>query len=68
MKRLEWLGHLARMADIRIPKSVLFSWLSEPRLRYGPKKRWRDVICKDWTYIGVNEDRWYEESTRSRTG
>ena len=67
-KRLEWLGHLARMADNRMPKRVLFSWLSEPRLRCGAKKRWRDVIRKDLTYIGVNEDRWYEEATRSRTG
>ena len=29
--------------------------------RCGPKKRWRDVICKDLDYIGVNEDKWYEE-------
>ena len=66
LKRLEWLGHLARMADNRMPKSVLFSWLSEPRPRCGPKKRWRDVIRKDLDYIGVNEDKWYEEATRSR--
>jgi len=25
LKRLEWLGHLARMVDNRMPKSVLFS-------------------------------------------
>jgi len=45
---------------------VLFSWLSEPRPRCGPKKRWRDVVRKDLDYIGVNEDKWYEEATRSR--
>ena len=23
-------------------------------------------VCKDLAYIGVNEDKWYEEATRSR--
>ena len=59
---------MARIADNRMPKSILFSWLSEPRPRCGPEKRWRDAIRKDLTYIGVSEDRWYEEATRSRTG
>ena len=30
-RRLEWLGHLARMQDHRLPKSVLFGWLPQPR-------------------------------------
>ena len=29
-KSLEWLGHLARLPDHRVPKSMLFSWLCEP--------------------------------------
>ena len=57
-----------RMADNRMPRSVLFGWLSEPRPRCGPRKRWRDVIRKDLAYIGVDENKWYEEATKSRAG
>ena len=30
-RRLEWLGHLARMQDQLIPKITLFSWLPQRR-------------------------------------
>ena len=30
--------------------------------------RWRDVVRKDLKDIGVKEDGWYEEATRSRAG
>ena len=67
-RRLEWLGHLARMPCQRTPKAVLFGWLSQPRPRCGPRRRWKDVIRKDLKDIEVNEDEWYEEATRSRPG
>ena len=35
-RRLEWLGHVARMANSRIPKITLFSGLPQPRPRCGP--------------------------------
>ena len=35
-RRLEWLGHLARMEDHRLPKSVLFGCLPQSR----PCKMW----------------------------
>ena len=39
-------------------REVLFSWHSKPRLRCGPKKRWRDVCERSsriltWRRIGV---------------
>ena len=67
-RRLEWLGHLARMPEHRVPKSVLFGWLPQPRPRCGPRKRWRDVVKKDLNVIEVEEDEWYAEATRSRAG
>ena len=67
-RRLEWLGHLARMSEERIPKSALFGWLPQPRPRCGPRRRWRDVIRRDLRDIEVGEDEWFEEATLSRAG
>ena len=66
--RLEWLGHLARMPEHRVPKLTLFSWLPEPRPRCGPKRRWRDVVRRDLKDIGVSEEKWFDEAVRSRAG
>ena len=52
-RRLEWLGHVARMPDDRIPKTTLFSWLPQACPRCGPRRRWRDVIRRDLKDIGV---------------
>ncbi len=51
-RRLEWLDHLVRMPDHRLPKEMLFSWLPQPRSRCGPRKRWRDVVRKDLQKCG----------------
>ena len=40
-RRLEWLGHLARMPDYHLPKICLFSWLPQTRPPGGPRRRWR---------------------------
>ena len=67
-RRLEWLGHVARMPDNRIPKSALFGWLPQPRPPGGPRRRWKDVIRRDLKNIKVAEDVWYGEAVRSRAG
>ena len=67
-RRLEWLGHLARMPDYRTPKVCLFDWLPQARPQGGPRLRWRDVIRKDLRVMGIKEDKWYDEATTSRSG
>ena len=46
-KRLQWLGHLGRMEDDRLPKKVLFGEMRKKRACHGPKKRWRDQMSGD---------------------
>ena len=67
-RRLEWLGHVARMPHYRTPKICLFSWMPQPRPRGGPRLRWRDLIRRDLREISVQEDRWYDEAVTSRAG
>ena len=67
-RRLEWLGHLARMPEHRLPKKCLFGWLPEPRPRGDPRKRWRDVIKADLQEISVPEAKWYTLARTSREG
>ena len=64
--RLEWLGHVARMPDYRIPKKILFGWLLKSRPAGGPRKQWHDHIRKDLKLVGVSESDCYYEATHSR--
>ena len=65
-RRLEWLGHVARMPNYRIPKITLFSWLPQPRPRCGPKRRWRDVVKKDLQVANIKLTTWYDEAQHRR--
>ncbi len=57
-KRLEWLGHVARMPDHRIPKSMLFGWLSQSRPQGGSRRRWRDVVRRNLKEVNISEKEW----------
>ena len=57
-RRLEWLGHVARMSDHRISKSVLFGWLIAPG-------RWKDVVRRDLKDIDVEESELYTEARKA---
>ena len=58
-RRMEWLGHLARMSDARLPKRTLFGWLPKTRPASGPRRRSRDVGRRDLLLDALEED-WYD--------
>ena len=60
MRRLEWLGHVARMGEDRMPKQMLFGWLPQTRPQGGPQKRWRDVVRCDLRAIAMSDENWYD--------
>ena len=59
-RQLEWLGHVARMDEDRMPKQMLFGWLPQTRPQGGPRRRWRDVICCDLRAIAMSDKDCYK--------
>lgn len=55
--RLRWFGHVARMADERMPKWFLYGQLAgTPGRKVGkPKQRWKDVIHRDLQAVGIEK-------------
>ena len=58
-RRLQRLGHVARIDDSRLTKQLLFGWFSYPRPGHGVKQRWRDKIRRDLKTFHINENTWY---------
>ena len=58
-RRLEWLGHVARMSPERIPKILLFGLLPSRCPHGGPRKRWKDCISADLKALNAVEG-WYD--------
>ena len=58
-RRLRWLGHVTRMSDCRLPKSILYGELETGnRGRGRPKLRFRDVCKQDMKDLNIDEDKW----------
>ena len=60
-RRLRWLGHILRMGNEQIPKSMLYSELvNGTRKRGRPTLRFKDVCKRDLKCLNVGTDKWEE--------
>ena len=62
--RLQWTGHVERMADDRLPKRA--AWLREEgsRRRGRPRLRWEDCVKRD--VVKAGEEEHWNKKTRDR--
>ena len=67
IRRLEWAGHIVRMAEERILKKVLNGNFHTTRPVGRPRTRWADVVQRDalqllrtrgWRRRATNRDEW----------
>jgi hypothetical protein len=56
-QRISWLGHLERMEEDRMPKTI-FTQELEGQRRTGRPKGWREEVKRDFQVLGVR--RWRE--------
>lgn len=56
-RRQQWLGHISRMEDSRLPKRILFGQL-KGRRRKKQRKRWSDGVLEDHEKMSLTN--WYD--------
>ena len=64
--RLQWAGHIERMADDRLPKIAAELCEEGRRKRGRPRLRWEDSVKRD-VRKAVEEENW-KKKTRDRGG
>ena len=65
-RRIRWTGHVLRMSDSRLPKSILYGELADsPRPRGRPKLRFKDVLKRDLQRFNIDTGNW-EKAAKSR--
>jgi len=57
-QRINWLGHLERMEEDRMPKRIFTQELEGTRRRGRARKRWKEEVERDLQVLGVR--RWTE--------
>ena len=64
--RLQWAGHVERMADDRLPKREVELREEGRRRRWRPRLRWEDCVKRDVKKAGEEGD--WKKKTRDRVG
>ena len=65
--RLRWVGHVLRMEDNRLPKSVLYGEMLDGRRKHGGQcKRYKDILHENLKSIRVSDEQW-EQLASNRT-
>ena len=64
--RLQWAGHVERMADDRLPKRAAELRVEGRRRRGRPMLRWEDCVMRDVGKAGEEGD--WKKTTRDRGG
>ncbi len=65
--RLRWLGHVARSADVRVTKQLLFAHAvpNGYSVPGRPKLSWRELVRRDLQELGFDSSWWVECQDRS---
>jgi hypothetical protein len=59
---LRWYGHVQRMAEGRLPKIALLTWMpKQKRARGRPKKNWMEGIRKAMNERNLNDGQWEDK-------
>ena len=64
--RLQWAGHIERIADDRLPKRAAELREQGRRRRGRPRLRWEDCVKRDVRKVGEEED--WKKKIRDRGG
>jgi hypothetical protein len=54
-QRISWLGHLERMEEDRMPKTIFTQKLEGTKQRGRPRKGWREEVERDLQVLGVRK-------------
>ena len=56
MSRLRWWGHVMRMGEGRLPRTIMNSAIEGKRGRGRPRRRWLDSVSNDFMVRGVEAE------------
>ena len=59
LRQLRWAGHVARMDDSRIPKTVFYGELRDGKRNVGaPRRRYKDQLKQQLTRCDIDHRSW----------